>query len=121
MELFAAIHFAKSLKTPVNAGISERYVKTKPMAYFFFYTSQERKLKTMEAKAAHIENALNVGDNEKMGSLITGGYIFGSGLMNIKQRPVISIAKAILGGYLIYRGVSGKCAVKDYAEKLMAQ
>ena len=51
--------------------------------------------------------AVNVSSPERLISIIAGGFLLLDSLLNKKMRK----AKALTGGYLIYRGVSGNCAM----------
>ncbi len=55
------------------------------------------------------DTSVNVGTAERAQSLITGASFLLSGINNMKHSPKLSILKSILGGYLIYRGISGHC------------
>jgi len=51
--------------------------------------------------------AVNVSSPERVISIIAGGFLLLDSLLNKKMRR----AKALAGGYLMYRGVSGNCAM----------
>ena len=51
-------------------------------------------------------NDVNVGKAERIASAVIGGALVGYG---IKQRSPLSLALAVLGGGLLYRGASGEC------------
>lgn len=53
-------------------------------------------------------NGINVGKAERIASAVIGGALVGYG---IKQRSPLSLALALLGGGLLYRGASGDCQV----------
>lgn len=53
-------------------------------------------------------NGINVGKAERIASAVIGGALVGYG---IKQRSPLSLALALLGGGLLYRGASGECQV----------
>src|SRR5205085_1319103 len=50
----------------------------------------------------------NVGDLERVASVVAGGLL---GLMGLRSRSIPGLGLAILGGGLIYRGISGHCGV----------
>jgi len=50
---------------------------------------------------------VNVGDAERMASLVGGGFL---GLFGLSRGSLAGLALAALGGGLIYRGLSGHCA-----------
>lgn len=54
---------------------------------------------------------VNVGQSERIASAAIGAWMLSSGLNNLTKSPINSILKAALGGYLLYRGASGHCAV----------
>ena len=56
-------------------------------------------------------NVINVAWPERMVSSTLGALIFNSGLRNLTSNPVKGITKTILGGFLLYRGLSGNCPV----------
>ncbi len=51
-------------------------------------------------------NGVNVGKAERIASALIGGALVGYG---IKQRSPLSLALALFGGGLLYRGASGEC------------
>lgn len=57
----------------------------------------------------------------KMQSLVTGASILYMGIKNIKESPKMSIAKSLIGGYLIYTALTGKHLLNDKVENLMAK
>lgn len=65
--------------------------------------------------------SVNVDKTERAQSLITGASFLLSGLNNMKHSPKISIAKSILGGYLLFRGITGHCYLGQIAGKTMAR
>ena len=52
---------------------------------------------------------INVGQGERIASAAIGGYLLSSGLHNLFRHPLSGLVKTALGGYLLYRGVSGHC------------
>ncbi len=56
---------------------------------------------------ASLEKSLNVSDSERLGSLLAGALLLGYGVFKR------SIPYAALGGYLAYRGQSGRCRLYD--------
>jgi len=50
---------------------------------------------------------VNVGDAERIASLVGGGFL---GLLGLSRGSLAGLALAALGGGLIYRGLSGHCA-----------
>src|ERR1700704_4687279 len=56
-------------------------------------------------------NIINVGWPERMISSTLGALMFSSGLRNVVTHPGKGITKTLLGGFLLYRGLSGNCPV----------
>lgn len=56
---------------------------------------------------ASLEKSQNVSDSERLGSLLAGALLLGFGIFKR------SIPYAPLGGYLAYRGQSGRCPLYD--------
>ena len=57
---------------------------------------------------------------ERLQSLIAGATFLYNGIKNIKESPKVSIAKSILGGYLIYTAITDKHPAGKSIEKLVA-
>jgi uncharacterized membrane protein len=64
---------------------------------------------SLAAHQAHPARRTNVGDGERLLSVIGGGALALYGL----RRSLGSLALAIGGGVLVYRGISGHCAVYE--------
>jgi uncharacterized membrane protein len=56
-------------------------------------------------------NIVNVGWPERMISTTIGALLFTNGVGNLFRRPSSALLKTVLGGYLMYRGASGNCAL----------
>jgi uncharacterized membrane protein len=56
---------------------------------------------------------LNVGQSERMVSVGLGAFLLSSGLNNLTRHPIKGLIRTILGGALLYRGVSGHCPVYE--------
>jgi uncharacterized membrane protein len=54
---------------------------------------------------------VNVGQGERIAGAAVGAFLLSSGLNNLLKHPINSLVKTALGGYLLYRGASGHCAV----------
>ncbi|MFL5741000.1 MAG: SRPBCC family protein [Flavisolibacter sp.] len=54
---------------------------------------------------------VNVGQGERIASAAIGGWLLASGLNSLLKNPINGLVKTALGGYLLYRGASGHCAV----------
>lgn len=63
------------------------------------------------------DTSVNVGTTERAQSLITGASFLMSGINNMKRSPKISIVKSLLGGYLLYRGLTGHCHLAQMGGK----
>ena len=61
------------------------------------------------------ENA-NVGKSERIISLGAGAFIALKGISNVFSHPFLAITELGLGGALLYRGLTGYCAVKEKLE-----
>jgi len=59
----------------------------------------------------------NVGNSERVLSVIAGGFIFGIGVRSIFRSPLTGFSTLTLGGALVWRGVTGKCAIKEAVSK----
>ncbi|MFB5946865.1 YgaP family membrane protein [Albibacterium profundi] len=58
------------------------------------------------------ENA-NVGTSERVVSAATGTFMISKGLTDTFSKPSNAVWELILGGALLYRGVTGYCSVKN--------
>jgi uncharacterized membrane protein len=54
---------------------------------------------------------VNVSNNERLLSTALGAFILSSGLNSLLKHPLNGLVKTALGGYLLYRGASGNCAL----------
>src|SRR5829696_2485270 len=52
---------------------------------------------------------VNVGQTERMVSVGLGAFLLSSGLNNLTRHPIRGLVRTIIGGALLYRGVSGNC------------
>lgn len=57
---------------------------------------------------------VNVGKVERIQSAAGGALLAASGLHSIKKHPVLGTAKALVGAYLLYRGISGNCMLNSF-------
>ena len=60
----------------------------------------------------HNGNA-NVGKTERIISVGTGAFIALKGITNLFSSPLLALSELAIGGGLLYRGVTGYCAVKE--------
>ncbi len=56
---------------------------------------------------------VNVGQGERIASAAIGAFLLSSGFSNLLKHPISGIVKTALGGYLLYRGASGHCALYE--------
>jgi uncharacterized membrane protein len=56
---------------------------------------------------------VNVGQSERIASAAIGAWMLSSGINNLTKSPINSLIKAAIGGYLLYRGASGHCALYE--------
>ncbi|HEV7331322.1 MAG TPA: YgaP-like transmembrane domain [Flavisolibacter sp.] len=56
---------------------------------------------------------LNVGQTERMVSVGLGAFLLSSGLHNLTSHPLKGLIRTVLGGVLLYRGVSGHCPMYE--------
>lgn len=64
---------------------------------------------------------INIGKTERMLSAAGGAFLLTSGIQDIKKHPVTALIKAAAGGYLLYRGASGHCPLKELIVKNQPQ
>lgn len=60
----------------------------------------------------------NVGTSERILSVVAGGFILGIGIKQIIKRPMAAVTGVSLGGMLLYRGITGHCAIKTAIDKI---
>lgn len=60
---------------------------------------------------AHVGNSgvVNVGQTERMINVGLGAFLLSSGLGNLTRHPIKGLLRTLVGGALLYRGVSGHC------------
>jgi len=56
-------------------------------------------------------NLINIGWTERMISATLGTLLMSNGLGRLFNKPVSGLIRTALGGYLLYRGASGNCAL----------
>lgn len=54
---------------------------------------------------------MNVGESERLLSVGLGAFMLSSGINNILKNPLKGLIRTAMGGYLLYRGASGHCAL----------
>jgi uncharacterized membrane protein len=64
---------------------------------------------------------INLGKTERIISAAGGAFLLTSGAQDIKKHPVTALVKALAGGYLLYRGVSGHCPLRELIGKNQVQ
>ncbi len=67
------------------------------------------------------DTSVNVGELERTQSLISGTLFLLSGVNSIGRHPVAASLKTLIGGYLIYRSISGHCHINQMLERNTAQ
>ncbi|MEO6303975.1 MAG: DUF2892 domain-containing protein [Bacteroidia bacterium] len=63
------------------------------------------------------DKTVNVGELERTQSLISGTLFVLSGISTIRHKPVTSLVKSLIGGYLLYRSFSGHCHINQMMER----
>lgn len=58
----------------------------------------------------------NIGRSERLLSVGAGAFIALKGVSNIFSHPLIALGELGIGGALLYRGITGYCAITDMAE-----
>lgn len=58
----------------------------------------------------------NIEKSERIVSLGTGAFITLKGITNIFSSPMLALSELVIGGALLYRGMSGYCPVKGMVE-----
>jgi uncharacterized membrane protein len=66
----------------------------------------ERAMRTVEGGQGHTAQAVNVGDVERLLSMLGGAAV---GLYGLRRLRLSGLALVALGGALLYRGLSGHC------------
>jgi uncharacterized membrane protein len=56
-----------------------------------------------------VTGAINVGQTERLASVGLGAFLLSSGLNNLTRHPIKGLLRTVIGGFLLYRGVSGNC------------
>lgn len=56
---------------------------------------------------------INVSKAERAISIAGAALLLTSGVKDIKKHPVTAFIKALAGGYLLYRGASGHCPIRE--------
>lgn len=64
---------------------------------------------------------ISISKAERAISLAGGALLLSSGIRDIARNPVTAFAKALAGGYLLYRGASGQCPLRDAIKRIMEQ
>lgn len=64
---------------------------------------------------------INIGKAERIVSIAGAAMLLTSGARDIRKHPAAAFLKALAGGYLLYRGASGHCALRAAISKRTAQ
>lgn len=59
-------------------------------------------------------SSVNVEWPERLASIAAGARLFSGGLKNLLHHPVRNMILTAAGGYLVYRGLTGNCALYSY-------
>jgi len=74
-------------------------------------TAHHTRITTPATGSSHI----NTGRGERIASVAGAAWLLLSGFRHFRERPAASLIKAITGGYLLYRGLSGHCPISAAA------
>jgi uncharacterized membrane protein len=77
--------------------------------------------KTPHTPPATGSNRISLRTGERLLSLAGGAILLRSGLRDMQKRPAAAFIKALAGGYLLYRGASGRCPLRDAISQRMEQ
>jgi len=55
------------------------------------------------------DTTVNLDKTARTESLVTGATLMFNGLSTLKKQPTIAVIKSIIGGYLLYRAITGHC------------
>ena len=58
----------------------------------------------------------NIGRSERLLSVGTGAFIALKGISNLFSHPLLALGELGIGGALLYRGITGYCAITAMAE-----
>ncbi|WP_423148440.1 YgaP family membrane protein [Rubrolithibacter danxiaensis] len=58
----------------------------------------------------------NISKSERYVSIGTGAFIALKGITNLFSSPLLALGELAIGGALLYRGVTGYCAITDRLE-----
>ncbi|WP_298733595.1 SRPBCC family protein [uncultured Chitinophaga sp.] len=64
---------------------------------------------------------INIRKTERMLSAAGGAFLLTSGVLNMRKHPVMALLKTIAGGYLLYRGATGHCPLRELITKALEQ
>lgn len=59
----------------------------------------------------------NIDKSERIISLVTGAFIFSKGIGNLFSHPLLALSEAGIGAFLLQRGVTGHCMLKEMTEE----
>jgi|SRR5690606_3150483 len=71
---------------------------------------------TLEDTLLQHNDFANISRSERLLSVGTGAFITLKGIGNIFSHPLIALGELAIGSALLYRGVTGFCALTDMAE-----
>ena|SRR5690554_3755751 len=61
---------------------------------------------------------VNIGTSERIVSALTGTFMLWRGVKDTISKPSNAVWEIVLGGALLYRGMTGYCSVKNRIEHL---
>ena len=76
-------------------------------------TLVDKAIKKIKSKVEEDCENGNIETSERILSVVAGGFILGMGLKFIFKHPMTSLSGLSVGSALVYRGVTGKCAIKE--------
>lgn len=71
---------------------------------------------TVDSKILQYNPNANVEKSERLVSIGAGAFIAMKGITNVFSHPFLALTELGIGGALLYRGVTGYCAVKEKLE-----
>jgi len=71
---------------------------------------------TLDSKVLQYNPDANAEKSERLVSIGAGAFITLKGITNVFSHPFLALAELGIGGTLLYRGLTGYCAVKDKLE-----
>ncbi|ASZ14032.1 SRPBCC family protein [Chitinophaga pendula] len=60
---------------------------------------------------------INVSKEGRIASLLAGALVINKAIRQVDRKPLRSLFKLALGGYMVYRGLSGNCPISGWAKR----